>query len=701
MEPYKYIMEAYLDRFNLIKVKVSTQYYQGKIKYFYLKNASTNINLTARIIYKREFENEGYNLYHLMVENVCLGEEYFIVNNYGMSVPVINYGIVNDPMFDRMFLYDGNDLGPNYTPYKTTFKVWAPTASKVKIEYILNNQTYTINMRRLPTSGIFEASIKGDLEGVSYVYLVKHAQHYEQATDPYAYSSTINGMRSVVIDLAKIKQLPKKPLPPLKQKTDAMIYEMSVRDYTIAKNSNVTHRGLFLGLCERGTKTSLKQPTGLDYLVDLGITHVQLMPIADFATVDEQDPDLLYNWGYDPLQYNVPEGSYSTNPNDPYCRIQECVDMIESFHDKNIRVIMDVVYNHVFDMNTHAFEKLVPHYYFRNDDDGVLSNGSFCGNDLNTASFMVRKYIIDMCKRWQELYQIDGLRFDLMGVIDITTINEVEKICKKTDSNFLVYGEGWNLPTMLPDDYKATMLNHQKMVNISFFNDRFRDSIKGTSKADLGYLLGNDAKIFDVMQRMKNTEQFTLPEQSINYVECHDNATIFDHMEMMIIENDEIRQRRQKMYNTIVMLSQGIPFIHSGQEFCRTKLCHSNSYNLPVEINQIDWDYKDTFLNQVEFMKLLIHLRKTNLGFRYSQIKDIEEYIRIGHIDNSVIVYDVKQNDGEFKQLSIIINPTYNKYLHQLDDEELIYYSIDENYEINQTVLSVAPVSMYILVKLM
>ena len=186
MEPYKYIMEAYLDRFNLIKVKVSTQYYQGKIKYFYLKNASTNINLTARIIYKREFENEGYNLYHLMVENVCLGEEYFIVNNYGMSVPVINYGIVNDPMFDRMFLYDGNDLGPNYTPYKTTFKVWAPTASKVKIEYILNNQTYTINMRRLPTSGIFEASIKGDLEGVSYVYLVKHAQHYEQATDPYA-----------------------------------------------------------------------------------------------------------------------------------------------------------------------------------------------------------------------------------------------------------------------------------------------------------------------------------------------------------------------------------------------------------------------------------------------------------------------------------------------------------------------------------
>lgn len=699
MEPYKYMMEAYLERFNLIKVKVSTQYYQGKVERFYLKNVTTNQNLNARTIYEKEEKEKGYHIYHLMIENIHLGDEYYVVNNYGMSVPVINYGIVNDPMFDHLLSYDRNDLGPNYTLFKTTFKVWAPTAIKVKLEYTLENITKTLEMKR-GQSGVFEVSVEGDLDGASYVYLVKNGNHYDEATDPYAYSSTVNGFRSVVINPAKIKLQPKKNLPELKHKTDAIIYEASIRDFTIDKNSNVKHAGEFLGMCEHNTKSKQNIPTGIDYLTDLGITHVQLLPMADFATVDEQDRDLLYNWGYDPVQYNVPEGSYSSDPFDPYCRIQECIDMINGLHEANIRVIMDVVYNHVFDINTHAFEKLVPHYYFRNDDNGILSNGSFCGNDLNTASFMVRKYIVDMCKRWQRMYQIDGFRFDLMGVIDIDTINKIEKECRKSDPNFMVYGEGWNMPTMLPDDYKAMMSNHEKMPNIGFFNDKFRDSLKGSSKNDLGYLLGNDHKIFDVLNAIQNTHQFSYPDQSINYIECHDNATIFDHMEMMSNEDLTTRKRRQKMYNTVVLLSQGIPFIHSGQEFCRTKLCHSNSYNLPDEINQIDYEYRDSFIDQVEFMKLLIHLRKTNIGFRYHTNELICQNIKVGHIDHSVIVYDIKQSEGEFKQISVLINPTHNKYLQQLSEDDLVYYCIDDHYEINDSVLTVEALSIYILVKI-
>lgn len=696
MEPYQKMMEAYLDRFNLIKVKVCRDYYQGKVEYFYLRDVTLNRNLQARIIHEEIYEQ--YHMYHLMVENVRLGHEYFIVNNYGLSVELINFGIVNDPMFDHLFSYDGEDLGPTYSKEATQFKVWAPTASKVKIEYSLNQNTYVVGLKRI-NSGVFSVTIQGDLEGASYVYLIKNGQHYDEATDPYAYSSTANGLRSVVIDLSKIIRLPQKVLPAIESKTDIIIYEMSVRDFTISPSTNHKYPGLFLGLCEKGTCTNQLNVTGIDYLSSLGITHVQLMPIFDFATVDENDRDLIYNWGYDPQQYNVPEGSYSSDVSDPYKRIQECIQMIECLHENNLRVVMDVVYNHVFDLKMHAFEKIVPYYYFRNDDNGVLSNGSFCGNDLNSASFMVRKYIIDMCKRWQELYRVDGYRFDLMGVLDIDTVNEVESVCVKGDPNFIVYGEGWDLPTMLPKEQKAMMFNHQQMPNISFFNDVFRDSLKGNSMQNAGFLLGNRSKIYDVMKVLCPITQFSSITQSINFVECHDNTTIFDHMEISMREDIDIRKRRQKMFNTLVVLSQGIVFLHCGQEFCRTKYCHDNTYNLPDEINQIDWDYRDEYIDQVELVQMLIELRKNNKAFRYQKQEDIDRYIKIWHIDESVLVYQLKQDEGLFKQITILINPTYSQYIHQLEIDELVFYSLDEHFKIDNNYLTIEPVSMYILVK--
>ena len=463
----------------------------------------------------------------------------------------------------------------------------------------------------------------------------------------------------------------------------------------MSSSIKASHPGTFMSLVEENLKTPKGNKAGFDYLVDLGITHAQIMPMYDFATVDELHPTVMYNWGYDPIQYNVPEGSYALNPQDGYSRVKECRHMVSSLHQKGLRVVMDVVYNHMYDYFTSAFERTVPGYYFRKNQYGEMSNGSWCGNDLESRHQMTRRYIKDMCLRWQKLYGVDGFRFDLMGIIDIETLNQVYNQASKIDDSFIVYGEGWNMPTAMSDQEKGMQDNHQKMLNIGFFNDYYRETLKGGSSdstlKDKGYFAGNMYNCEIGGECMKNTNRYSYVDQSINYVECHDNATTFD--KFAISNGDEpleTRKKRQLMLNVALVLSQGIPFIHCGQEFYRSKGGLGNTYNTLDSINAVNWSLVDENQDDIEILKQTIQLRKENSGFRYETIQEVKENVTTNHFDYRILRYSVKQNKGKYKEIVAYFNPSYYDFeINDMDEYEVIYND-------HESCTYLAPISMKI-----
>lgn len=689
-------MKANLIDLNKIEVKLSKNYYGGVSPYFYLRDIYDNTFL--RLDYTRQSEEEEYINYYFDDVVIDLAHNYQIVDAYGLSEILQYTKLVLLDNFDALFSYDGYDLGSTYFPTHTQFKVWAPTALKVMVSIRVGTKKMTYHMER-KANGVFYCDVQGDFDNCHYVYYVKHHNSYRVAIDPYAFSSTANHMQSVIIDLNKITgNLNKEMLPPMQKKTEAIIYEASVRDFTMSNTIACKHPGKYVGMVEEGLKTSAGNLAGLDYLVDLGITHIQLMPIQDFATVDENHPEVMYNWGYDPAQYNVPEGSYALDPNHGYSRINECRYMIGKFHEKGIRVNMDVVYNHVHDVNAHAFERIVPMYYFRKREDGTLSNGSWCGNDLNTTAKMVRNYIVEMSIRWQKLYGVDGFRFDLMGIIDIDTINLVYQECKKYDKDVMIYGEGWDMDTALDPVKRASQFNHSKMLHIGFFNDRFRDVLKGGSDdgslASPGYIAGNMYQIQEAIDNIKNTSRYSRIDQSINYFECHDNATVYDKFFVSnSFESEETRKRRQLLLNMVLLVSQGIPFFHSGQEFYRSKGGRTNTYNILDYINSLNWDLEDQNIDSIELIKQVICLRKENDCFKYETATEVEKYISFDIIDNEMIKYTLRQDRGTYQTLIVYINASNN--VHAMDetgDDILIQMSKNPDNAVD-------PISMVILGK--
>lgn len=683
-------MIAQMISINKIEVLLLKQYYSGNSPKFYLRDLTSHTLKEIPIIDR--YEDERFVHYYFNNIEIDFSRVYQIVDAYGLSETLQYTPLVNCEDFLKQNYYNGNDLGNYYCFEYTEFKVWAPTALEMKVAITKHGVTYTYDMFK-QDSGVFCAKINGDFDNCQYIYLVRHHDEFCISVDPYAYSSSANSQSSIIIDLNKVNiDLNRQYLKPLLSKTDAIIYEVNVRDFTMYENSLSNHKGKFQGLCEENLKTKHGNSAGLDYLVELGITHLQLMPIQDYATVDEDNPEVLYNWGYDPSQYNVPEGSYCNDPNDGYSRVIECKEMIAKLHSKGIRVIMDVVYNHVYDVNANAFERLVPGYYYRKNPDGSLSNGSWCGNDLDSQKDMVRKYIIDMSKRWQEFYGIDGYRFDLMGIIDIDTINEVYQRCHSDDNSFMVYGEGWNMPTNLSDDKKAMQDNHDKLINISFFNDVFRDVIKGGSGDSVlvnkGFVTGNLYETERAKNIINGLGRYSSVDQSINYVECHDNATVFDKLCISNVEEglDGILNR-QKNLTIITLLAQGIPFIHAGQEFYRTKGGIYNSYNSPDNINCLNWDFRDIYKNDVDDIKKIIKLRKDNKCFRYTKKEDIIENITVENIDYKMVKYTLKQDSGKYKKFVIYINPSNFTFDYEEKEYECIYGEINNNQIGAQTIV--------------
>ena len=418
--------------------------------------------------------------------------------------------------------------------------------------------------------------------------------------------------------------------------TDAILYELHIRDATIHPNSGVNKKGTYKGLMEEETVGRNGTLTGLSYIKDLGVTHVELLPLHCFGGIDEVNPASAYNWGYNPLYYNIPTGFYVTNLSDPYNRIVECKQLIETFHDHGIRVIIDVVYNHVYERELSSFEKLVPGYYFRHGEDGMPSNGTGVGNDIASERKMMRKFIIESVLYWLTEYNVDGFRFDLMGILDVETMNELEKEVRKIKQDALLLGEGWDLQTPLPLEEKATLNNANKMLCIAQFNDQFRDGIKGSTFNinKRGFAFGGHVDcnhlqyiVAGSLLSMKETGLFLEPVQSINYVECHDNMTMWDKLVQSNPESEEILKRRHRLATAMVILSQGIPFLHAGQEFYRTKQGNENSYNANDEINQLDWDQKEKEMETVNYIKGLIAIRKGHGAFRLQNADLIKKHM--------------------------------------------------------------------------
>lgn len=579
--------------------------------------------------------------------------------------------VIRSEEFDKLFYYSGNDLGNIYTPQHTKFRVWAPTASEAKLVTYKkwNDKIGTeINMQQ-GEKGTWKAELKGNQKGLFYTYKVRIGDKWTEAVDPYARAASVNGDKGAVVDLEETN--PKKwkanKSPKFKNPEDAIIYELHVRDLSIQPESGIKQKGKYLGVTEKGTRGPEGVKTGLDHMKDLGVTHVQLLPIFDYASVNEENlNEPQYNWGYDPKNFNVPEGSYSTNPYEPTVRITELKQMIQTLHDNNLRVVMDVVYNHMYNAAESNFHKLVPGYYYRYNEDGTFANGTGVGNDTASERKMMRKFMVDSVAYWAKEYNLDGFRFDLMGIHDYETMNEIRNAVNQIDPSIILHGEGWDLNTPLAAELKANQKNAEKMKGIAHFNDNIRDGLKGSvfEEKENGFVNGKE----NMEDRIKkgitagidydiNSSTYQDPEQVLTYVEAHDNHTLWDKLELTNPDDsEEVRKQMHKLSSSILLTSQGIPFLHAGQEFMRTKYGDHNSYKSPDSINQMDWLRRAAFNNEVDYMKGLIELRKKYPAFRMTSAEQIKKQVSFIDTPKNVVAYSIKGNGNKNEYFMVTHN---------------------------------------------
>ena len=647
----------------------------------------------------------------------------------GFGAAQVNMGAaVRTDEFDRYYSYSGTDLGNIYKKNKTSFKLWAPTAAEAKL--VVYKTWNSKDGREYPMKkgpkGTWEYALKGNQDGLIYTYKVKIGSEWNEAADPYAKAVTVNGDRGAVADLSTTdprKWTKKKPK--LNKPEDAVFYELHIRDLSIQKNSGIKNKGKYLGVAEKGTKGPGGYKTGLSHIKELGVTHVQLLPMYDYRTVDETKLDVpQYNWGYDPKNYNAPEGSYASDPYKPKVRIKEMKQMIQALHDENLRVVMDVVYNHMFSVNESHFNQLVPGYYFRYNADGTLANGSGVGNDTASERKMMRKFIVDSVSYWAEEYHLDGFRFDLMGIHDTQTMNEVKKALKKVDKSIMVIGEGWDLNTPLPADRKANQKNADKMPGIAHFNDQIRDSLKGSVFQDLdpGFVNGRPELAAEIKKGLaagfakgflydEKTAAYKDPEQVVTYVEAHDNHTLWDKLLLTNAAAPESeRKQMHRLASSVVLTSQGISFLHAGQEFMRTKYGDHNSYKSPDSVNQLDWTRRAQFAEDVTYMQGLIKLRKNYPAFRLGEAKEINKYLHFIESPNGTAAFVLDNPESKKPsgagQLAVIHNagkkavtvtlPSRGKWSILVNGKKA---GIKELGRVNGDKVSVSALSTFVLIK--
>lgn len=633
--------------------------------------------------------------------------------------------------FSTYPFYSGNDLGVFWAPEKTKIKVWAPTAQMVEFRLYKDGESgeafYKTNLIK-GEQGTWSTVLNGDYEGKFYTIRVNDGDWLDEVPDMYARCVGINGKRGMIYNSNKTNpegwvfdQGPK-----LQKFSDAIVYETHVRDFSIASNSGIRNKGKFLGFTEEGTVLSGVK-TGLDHLVELGVTHVHLLPVNDFATVDEAQPDESYNWGYDPLHYWALEGSYSTNSRDGRTRIVEFKQLVKALHDQSIGVILDVVFNHTYFTKQSVFNQIVPGYFYRQKPDGSFANASGCGNEIASERAMVRKYLIDTLTYWVEEYHIDGFRFDLMGILDMKTMQEIRIAMNRLDPGILLYGEGWAADeSPMPEDLRAVKRNTVFIPGVASFNDDFRDALRGRhgEKRSKGFVSGQalreEAVKFGIVAAVQHPQinygfvetvsgpWAQEPVQCVNYVSCHDNYTLWDKLKLSLPKADEAElKRRVKLAAALLLTSQGIPFLHSGMEFCRTKGGVENSYKSPDSVNQLDWERKQIFYDVFDYIRKLISIRKKHPAFCCDKADTVREVVdfctqyKIGVV--AYCIHGEKAGD-EWKRILLFFNG--NEHEEEMPLPEGQYSVVALGQEVDEKGLMkvserliVEPVSMSMLVQ--
>lgn len=608
--------------------------------------------------------------------------------------------------------YDGNDLGATWEKEQTRLRIWAPTASRVSVNlYKSGDQDdcfQTLEMTR-DIKGTWVTVLYGDYNGIYYTYVVTVDGESKEAVDPYAKAVGVNGRRGMIIDLSSTdpEGFRSEPLPELVSSTDAIIYELHIRDFSSDESSGMLNKGKYMAFTETGTKNPHEEATGLDYLRQLGITHVHLLPAFDYKTVDEtrlNEPQ--FNWGYDPQHFNVPEGSYSTDPYHGEVRIKEFKQMVQALHRNGIRVIMDMVYNHTYESVESDFNRIVPGYYYRLTQEGYFSNASGCGNETASERYMMRKFIIDSLIHWVKEYRIDGFRFDLMGIHDIETMNQIRYELNKIDPTIIVYGEGWTGGlSPLPDWERALKVNICHMdTGIAVFSDNLRDGIKGSvfSAQERGFVNGKpgmeDTIKFGVVAATQhagidywkvnysNAPWAAEPTQVINYASAHDNLTLWDKLTLSCPEaSREDRIKMNLLSAAIVFTCQGIPFFQAGEEFLRSKPINveemkfdENSYRSPDSVNSLKWDLVTENRMIVDYYKGMMEFRKAHRLLRLTTTQELQEKLSFLETPEANIVAFVIRdlNEGE---LCVIYNANRHNARMSIPEGEWKVYVKDSH----------------------
>ena len=663
--------------FNTIKYTVSPKtkitsldqikVYEGDTPLTIAKVSSLNMQLTSGYI--------------TLEEKLDITKTYRVeVGDFG-SKTAIPMGVFDCDEFIASYTYDGDDLGATINGDKTTFKVWAPTASKIVLNLYKSGhegEAYEQVEMTLGDKGVW--SYTADCgHGTYYTYTVTTAIGTNETADPYARTVGLNGNRSMVVDLSLTNPegWGEDFKTGIDSYSDAIIWEVHVRDFS-NKISSSNYKGKYLAFTERGLVNEHGQPVGVDYLVELGITHVHLLPVYDFATIDEATPEDEFNWGYDPKNYNAPEGSYSTDPYNGEVRIKEYKQMVKALHDAGIGVIMDVVYNHTYDANS-SFHKIVPYYYYRYTSTGANSSASGCGNDTASERYMYGKFMVDSVKYWAEEYDLDGFRFDLMGLHDLETMRNVEIAVHAINSEAIIYGEGWTMGSTIDGSAMANQSNISKIEpskgaigSVAVFNDAIRDGLKGSvfEEAGQGYINGKGsaglAKVLFGIRGGTGTGIGWTVENAmvINYMSAHDNLTLWDKLLASTHGvSDETRYAMNRLGATIIMVSKGTPFWQAGEEMLRTKGGDENSYKSSDEVNNIDWSVLSEGSAETAMMKYyknLINVRKAYGVFT----------------DTTSVLTETKLSDGRFTVLFesangekalVVSNPTAAPMTYELE----------------------------------
>ncbi len=587
--------------------------------------------------------------------------------------------------------YSGNDLGASYSKKATTFKVWSPNAASVRVnifEHGSDNEgdAGSIMSRAMSldkTTGVWSVTINGDLLNKYYTYSVTHGKTTKETADVYAKACGVNGQRSMVVDLSTTNpdgwENDKHVL--VQNQTDASVWEISVADFSSSESSGVSeaNRGKYLAFTEEGTTVNGVQgasSTCVDYLKKLGVKYVQIMPFYDFGSVDESKNIMdQYNWGYDPVNYNCPEGSYSSNPKKGEVRIKECKQMIQALHNAGIGVIMDVVYNHTYTSDS-WLQRTVPNYYYRMNNDGTFSNGSGCSNDTASEHLMFRKYMIDSVTYWASEYHIDGFRFDLMGLHDVTTMNSIRTALDNlyadgSGSQILMYGEAWDMATNCDE---GTVLASQKNLKqlsdrIGAFDDTIRDAIKGSTGGTDGAFVQEGSRRANLKTGIAGQSDTTtgwanVPSQCVTYASCHDNLCLYDKLVGSVYGADGKYRKRyedlvamNKLSAAIVITSQGIPFSLGGEEFCRSKDGDENSYASSRKENMLDWENVDLYSDVIEYYRGLYKIRDAFAAFSDSTAETANSLTYLSDVPKGVMGYTINNTEsGKWSQMCVIFN---------------------------------------------